>query len=184
MSGSELQVKGFAWLNLLGMVRERFGDEGLASLKAAFPQHASFFEEATVLPVGWVPGALHCGAIEWLVQQRFGGTAKGAQEVGVLLSSRNVSSTFRSLSRLEDLRTALASTQRAFSQFYSRGTMAFTVKDEVLEARLTEFPAATLTMGHCLGAGLVTFLRAGHLEATLLRVDVGPNSIGYDIKLR
>jgi hypothetical protein len=55
---------------------------------------------------------------------------------------------------------------------------------QVLEAPLTEFPAATLTMGHCLGAGLVTYLRAGHLEATLLRVDVGPNSIGYDSKLR
>jgi hypothetical protein len=54
----------------------------------------------------------------------------------------------------------------------------------VLEAPLTGFPAATLTMGHCLGAGLVTYLRAGHLEATLLRVDVGPNSIGYDSKLR
>ena len=184
MPGSDLQVKGFAWLNLLGMVRERFGPDAVAELKAAFPAHSDFFDESRVLPIAWVPGELHCGAIEWLVRHRFGGSAQGAQEIGTLLSSRNVSSTFRSLSRLEDLRTALHSTQRAFSQFYSRGTMAFTVTDEVLEARLSDFPAASLVMGHCLGAGLVTFLRAGHLEATLLRVEVGPTSIGYDVKLR
>jgi hypothetical protein len=184
MSGSELQVKGFAWLNLLGLVRERFGAQVLLELKAAFPQHAAYFDEATVLPVAWVPGTLHCGAIAWLVQHRFGGSAQGAQEIGTLLSSRNVSSTFRSLSRLEDLRTALHSTQRAFAQFYSRGAMVFTVKDDVLEARLTDFPAASLVMGHCLGAGLVTFLRAGHLDAKLLRVDVGPDTIAYDVKLR
>lgn len=179
-----LQVKGFAWLNLLGCVKEQFGVETVAALKAAFPQHAAFFDESGVLPVGWVPGELHCGAVEWLTREKYGGSMEGAQTLGTLLASRNLSSTFRSLSRLEDLRTALASTQRAFSQFYSVGEMAFTVKDVVLEARLTGFPAASPIMGHCLGAGLVAFLRAGHLDARLLRVDVGPDSIAYDVKLR
>lgn len=181
---STLQVKGFAWLNLLGCVKERFGVETVAALKAAFAPHAACFDESAVLPVGWVPGDLHCGAIEWLTREKYGGSLEGAQAVGTLLASRNLSSTFRSLSRLEDLRTALASTQRAFSQFYSAGEMAFTVKDVVLEARLTSFPAASPIMGHCLGAGLVAFLRAGHLDAKLLRVDVGPDSIAYDVKLR
>lgn len=179
-----LQVKGFAWLNLLACMREKFGADVTDALKAAFPDHAGFFDEAAVLPVGWVPGELHCGAIEWLTRAKFGGTAEGAQEIGTLLASRNLSSTFRSLSRLEDLRTALASTQRAFSQFYSRGTMVFTVKDVMLEARLSDFPAASLLMGNCLGAGLVAFLRAGHLPAKLERVAVGPDSIAYDVRLR
>ncbi|MDP1922937.1 MAG: hypothetical protein Q8L14_42225 [Myxococcales bacterium] len=179
-----LQVKGFAWLNLLACVREKLGADTLVGLTAAFPQHATFFEEATVLPVGWVPGELHCGAIEWLVKSRHAGSTVGAQEIGTLLASRNLAGTFRSLSRMEDLRTALASTQRAFSQFYSRGTMVFTVKDVLLEARLSDFPAASETMGHCLGAGLVAFLKAGHLDARLERVVVGPDSIGYDVRLR
>lgn len=184
MRGEPLRVKGFAWLNVLGLVKERFGDDTLAAMKTAFPQHAALFEPAAVLPVSWVPGELHCGAIEWLVRTKLGATDDGAKELGRLLSSRNVASTFRSLSRLEDLRTALASTQLAFSQFYSRGTMVFTVKDVVLEARLSDFPFATSFMGHCLGAGLVVFLRAGHLDAKLDRVDIGPDSIAYDIRLR
>ena len=179
-----LQVKGFAWLNVLTCVREQFGAETVTALKAAFPQHSMFFDESAVLPVGWVPGELHCGAIEWVTREKYSGSLDGAQTIGTLLASRNLSSTFRSLSRLEDLRTALASTQRAFSQFYSRGVMAFTVKDVVLEARLTDFPAASPIMGNCLGAGLVAFLRAGHLDAKLLKVDVGPDSIAYDVKLR
>lgn len=184
MPGAPLQVKGFAWLNLLGCVRERFGEQTVKDLKTAFPAHGAFFDESAVLPVAWVPGDLHCSAIEWLTLEKFGGTTEGAQEVGKLLSSRNVASTFRSLTRLEDLRTALASTQRAFSQFYSRGDMVFTVRDVLLEARLTDFPAATVLMGHCLGAGLVTFLRAGHLDAKLVRVAVGPQLIAYDVTLR
>lgn len=184
MTGAPLQVKGFAWLNLLTCVREKFGPELITALKAEFSVFASYFDDAAVLPVGWVPGELHCGAIEWLTRTKFGGTPEGAQEIGTLLASRNLSSTFRSLSRLEDLRTALASTQRAFGQFYSRGTMVFTVKDTLLEARLTDFPAASLFMGNCLGAGLVAFLRAGHLPAKLERVGVGQDSIAYDVKLR
>jgi hypothetical protein len=184
MPGGALEVKGFAWLNLLGFVREQFGAEGICELRGAFAPFDALFDEATVLPVAWVPGELHCGAVTWLVQRHFGGTEAGAQALGTRLSARNVSSTYRSLTRLEDLRTALHSTQRAFSQFYSRGVMAFTVKDDLLEARLTDFPAASLVMGHSLGAGLVTFLRAGKLDATLLRVDVGPDSISYDVKLR
>jgi hypothetical protein len=183
MAVAPLQVKGFAWLNLLAAVRESQGAEVGAALKAAFPDHAAYFDEATVLPVGWVPGELHCGAIQWLVDTQHGGSLQGAQTLGLQLASRNLTSTFRSLSRLEDLRTALASTQRAFSQFYSRGVMAFTVKDYVLEARLTDFPAATPVMGHCLGAGLVAFLRAGKLKADLLQVEVGPDSIAYDVKI-
>jgi hypothetical protein len=63
--------------------------------------------------------------------------------------------------------------------------MAFTVKDTVLEARLTDFPPATLVLGHCLGAGLVAFLRAGHLDAKLLKVEVvDGTSVAYDVKLR
>lgn len=177
-------MKGFAWLNVLGLVKERFGDDTVTALKSAFPQHASLFEPVAVLPVSWIPGELHCGAIEWLVTNRLGNTTEGAQELGRLLSSRNVASTFRSLSRLEDLRTALASTQLAFGQFYSRGVMVFTVKDVVLEARLSDFPFATRFMGHCLGAGLVVFLRAGHLDAKLDRVDIGPDAIAYDVRLR
>ena len=46
-----LQVKGFAWLNVLTCVREQFGAETIAALKAAFPQHAMFFDESAVLPV-------------------------------------------------------------------------------------------------------------------------------------
>ena len=184
MTTAPLQVKGFAWLNLLACVREKFGAETLAELKAAFPQHAMLFEESSVLPVGWIPGELHCGALEWLVKARYAGSSAGAQEIGTLLASRNLAGTFRSLSRMEDLRTALASTQRAFSQFYSRGTMVFTVKDVMLEARLSDFPAASESMGHCLGAGLVAFLKAGHLDARLERVVVGVDSIGYDVRLR
>ncbi|MBE2253699.1 MAG: hypothetical protein IAE78_29490 [Myxococcus sp.] len=182
--GAPLQVKGFAWLNLLACVREQFGPETLASLEAAFPQHAALFDDGAVLPVAWVPGELHCGAIEWLVTHQYAGAPSGAQEVGTMLAKRNLAGTFKSLSRMEDLRTALASTQRAFSQFYSRGTMVFTVKDVTLEARLSDFPAASVSMGHCLGAGLVAFLEAGHLDARLERVEVGPGSIAYDVRLR
>lgn len=184
MQGDPLQVKGFAWLNLLACVREQFGDATLTALRTAFETYASYFDSATVLPISWVPGDLHCGAIEWLTREKYAGTTEGAQEIGRLLSSRNVASTFRSLARLEDLRTALASTQRAFGQFYSRGTMLFTVRDYVLEARLSDFPAASLLMGHCLGAGLVTFLRAGHLDAKLAQVSIGRDLIAYDVTLR
>lgn len=181
---ADLQVKGFAWLNLLAYVRERHGDRTIDELKQAFPQHAALFQEKSVLPVGWVPAALHLGAIHWLVDHRHHKKLEGAQEVGRDLATRNVSTTFRSFHRLEDLKTALASTERAFGQFYSRGKMHFTLKGDLLEARLTDFPWATPIVGHSLGAGLVAFLKAGSVEATLLSVAVGPESIAYDVRLK
>lgn len=181
---ADLQVKGFAWLNLLSYVRERHGEATVLELKHAFSQHAKLFDANAVLPVGWVPGALHLGAIHWLVDHRHGKKLEGAQEVGRDLARRNVSTTFRSFARLEDLKTALVSTERAFGQFYSRGTMHFTLEGDLLRAQLTGFPYATLAVGHCLGAGLVAFLEAGHVDAALLSVKVGTESISYDVRIQ
>jgi len=181
---ADLQVKGFAWLNLLTYVRERYGENTINDLKAAFPAHVKLFDPTAVLPVGWVPAALHLGAVHWLVDHRHHHKLDGAQEVGLGLASRNVSTTFKSFSKLEDLKTALTSTERAFGQFYSRGTMKFELKGDLLEARLTDFPWATPIVGHCLGAGLVAFLRGGHVEAKLLSVTVGPERISYDVRVK
>lgn len=180
-----LQVKGFAWLNVLTCVREQFGVETLNALKAAYPQHAMFFDESAVLPVGWVPGELHCGAIEWVTREKYGGSLDGAQTIGTLLASRNLSSTFRSLSRLEDLRTALASTQRAFGQFYSRGSMAFTVKDVVLEARLTDFSGGLAHHGSLprRGARRVPACRAPRREAAQGRRGAGLHRVRREAAL-
>lgn len=181
---ADLQVKGFAWLNLLAYVKERHGEGTALELKHAFPQHAQYFDAAHVLPLGWVPGSLHLGAIHWLVDHRHHHKLEGAQEVGRDLASRNVSTTFKSFDRLEDLKTALVSTERAFGQFYSRGTMRFELKDDRLLAHLTEFPYATAIAGHCLGAGLVAFLKAGHVDAALMSVTVGDQSITYEVKVK
>jgi hypothetical protein len=180
---SDLQVKGFAWINLLAYIRERHGETTINELKTAFPQYVKQFDPSSVLPVGWVPATLHLGVIHWLVDHRHGHKLEGAQEVGRDLATRNVSTTFRSFNRLEDLRTALVSTERAFGQFYSRGTMHFELKGDLLEARLTNFPWATPIVGNCLGAGLVAFLKGGHVEAKLLSVGVGPESIHYDVRV-
>ncbi|MEW5743470.1 MAG: hypothetical protein AB1938_31455 [Myxococcota bacterium] len=181
---ADLQVKGFAWLNLLAYVRERHGESTVLELKRAFAQHEKYFDAAHVLPVSWVPGSLHLGVIHWLVDHRHGHKLEGAQEVGRDLASRNVSTTFKSLDRLEDLKTALVSTERAFSQFYSRGKMHFELKGERLVAHLTEFPYATGIVGNCLGAGLVVFLKTGHVDAALLSVAVGEQTITYEVRVK
>lgn len=178
-----LQVKGFAWLNLLAFVKERLGPETYAELESALPGNAQYFDTAAVLPIGWVPGALHLSAIKWVVERCYGGTLDGAKRFGGELGDRNVSNTFQSFKRLEDLKVALNSTERAFGQFYSRGNMRLTLNGDVLEANLTDFPDATATFGNVLGAGLVAFLRAGHVDATLLSVSVGVNTISYQVKL-
>lgn len=177
------RVKGFAWLNLLACAKENFGDWAVTQLAKAFPAHAQHFVPGAVSAVGWVPGELHLGAIEELVKTHLGGTPAGAQELGRLLSSRNVDRTFRSIKDLSDLNLALLSTQRAFGQFYSRGVMAFTVEGPVLTARLTDFPGASLLLGHSLGAGLVTFLKASGVPAQLTRVTVVDASMSYEIAL-
>lgn len=179
-----LQVKGFAWLNLLTYVRATWGDATVRELAAAFPAEAARFDPALVSAVSWVPGALHIGAVEWIVRNRHDGSLASAQLVGRELAERNLAGTFRSLTRLEDLKLALASTERAFSQFYSLGKMKLTLTGDTLEAQLTEFPDATPIFGNVLGAGLVAFLRAGHVEATLGAVTVGPSSITYRVKVR
>lgn len=138
-----LQVKGFAWLNLLNYVREKWGDT-LDELARAFPAH-------------------HLGALEWLVHLRHDG--KG-------LAERNLSGTFRSLTRLEDLKLA---TERAYGRFYSQGKMKLALSGE-----LTGFPAPTPIFGN---AGMVAFLRAGHVEAVLNKVTVGPSSISYQVQV-
>jgi hypothetical protein len=178
-----LQVKGFAWLNLLHYIKETWGQDTLAELTRAFPADAAHFDLNAVLPIGWVPGALHLKAVEWLVTNRHDGTLANAQTVGRGIAERNLSGTFRSLTRLEDLKLALTSTERAFSQFYSLGKMKLTLTGDVLDAQLTEFPDATPIFGNVLGAGMVAFLRAGHVDAKLNSVVVGPNSISYQVKL-
>ncbi|MDP1824362.1 MAG: hypothetical protein Q8L48_13995 [Archangium sp.] len=178
-----LQVKGFAWLNLLHYVREQWGDDTLKELARAFPADAAQFDPAHVLPIGWIPGALHIGALEWLVKHRHEGTLANAQTVGRGLAERNLAGTFRSLTRLEDLKLALTSTERAFSQFYSLGKMKLTLTGDVLDAQLTEFPNPTPIFGNVLGAGMVAFLRAGHIDAKLNTVTVGPSSIAYQVKV-
>lgn len=180
---SELQVKGFAWLNLLHYVREKWGDATLKELAGAFPNEAARFDPAAVSAVGWIPGALHISAVEWVVRHRHDGTLASAQTVGRGLAERNLAGTFRSLTRLEDLKLALTSTERAFGQFYSLGKMKFTLTGEVLDVQLTEFPDATPIFGNVLGAGLVAFLRAGHVDATLGAVTVGQATITYQVKL-
>lgn len=178
-----LQVKGFAWLNLLHYVREQWGDDTLKELARAFPADAAQFDPASVLPIGWIPGRLHIGALEWLVKNRHEGTLQNAQTVGRGLAERNLAGTFRSLTRLEDLKLALTSTERAFSQFYSLGKMKLTLTGELLDAQLTEFPNPTPLFGNVLGAGMVAFLRAGHIDAKLNTVTVGPSSISYQVKV-
>ncbi|MFT3706540.1 MAG: hypothetical protein QM817_02625 [Archangium sp.] len=178
-----LQVKGFAWLNLLRFVEETHGRSAATELASGFPQHRVHFDTASVLPIGWVPGALHLGAIDWVVKRFYEGTSEGARRFGKNLAARNVSSTFTSFARLEDLKVALTSTERAFSQFYSRGTMKFTLTNDLLEARLTQFPDAFPIFGNVLGAGLISFLHAGHVEATLLDVQTTNDTIVYRVKL-
>ena len=178
-----LQVKGFAWINLLHYVKEHWGVATLKELAAAFPQHAAQFDLAVVSPVGWVPASLHIGALEWLVKNRHEGTLANAQTVGKGLAERNLAGTFRSLTRLSDLKLALTSTEKAFAQFYSLGKIKLTLAGETLDAELTEFPGATPIFGNVLGAGMVAFLRAGHIDATLGKVTVGPTSITYQVKV-
>lgn len=178
-----LLVKGFAWLNLLHYVREHFGEETFKELSHAFPGEAAHFELATVSAVSWVPGALHIAAVEWVVTHRHDGTLTSARTVGKGIAERNLAGTYRSLSRLEDLKLALASTERAFSQFYSQGKIKLTLHGEVLDAELTNFPGPTPIFGNVLGAGMVAFLRAGHVDATLTQVTVGPSSISYQVKV-
>ena len=57
-----LQVKGFAWLNLLHYVREKWGIDTLKELARTFPADTRHFDTETVLPISWVPGALHIAA--------------------------------------------------------------------------------------------------------------------------
>ena len=178
-----LQVKGFAWLNLLHYVREKWGVETLKQLARSFPAEARHFEIETVLPVGWVPGALHIAALEWLVKNRHDGSLANAQTVGRGIAERNLAGTFHSLTRMEDLKLALTSTERAFGQFYSLGKMKLTLTGDLLDANLTEFPNPTPIFGNVLGAGMVAFLRAGHIDATLNTVTVGPSSISYQVKV-
>lgn len=178
-----LQVKGFAWLNLLQYVREKWGDQTLKELAQAFPNEAARFDLAVVSPVGWIPAAIHIGSIEWLLKHRLDGTLLSAQTIGRGLAERNLAGTFKSLTRMEDLKLALASTERAFGQFYSLGKIKLTLTGEVLDAQLTDFPDASALFGNVLGAGLVAFLRAGHVDATLGTVTVGPNSISYQVKV-
>ena len=116
------------------------GADTLAELTRAFPADAAHFDLNAVLPIGWVPGALH-------------------------------------------LKLALASTERAFGQFYSLGKMKLTLTGGLLDAQLTEFPHPTAIFGNVLGAGMVAFLRAGHVDAKLTTVLVGPSSISYQVKL-
>jgi hypothetical protein len=178
-----LQVKGFAWLNLLNYVKEKWGQATFDELAAAFPAEAQRFDLHLVSPVSWIPASVHIGAVEWLVKHRFDGTLASAQNVGRELAERNLAGTFRSLTRLEDLKLALTSTERAFSQFYSLGKIKLTLSPDVLDASLTDFPGATAVFGNVLGAGLVAFLRAGHIDATLGAVTVGPSSISYQVKV-
>lgn len=167
---SGLQVKGFAWLNVLDFVRERHGAATFDELVRAFPDSAHLFSAGGVLPIGWVPGELHIGALEWLATHRYDDTPDGARLMGFEIASRNVSTTFRSFARLEDLQVALTSTERAFGQFYSRGAMKLTLEGNELSAVLTDFPLPSEVLGNVLGAGLVAFLRGGHVEATLTTV--------------
>lgn len=178
-----LQVKGIAWLNVLHYVREKWGEETLEELACAFPSETARFDPSQVSPVSWVPSALHLGAVDWLVKHRLEGTLAGAQTVGRGLAERNLSGTFRSFTRLEDLKLALASTERAFGQFYSLGKIKLTLTGELLHAQLTDFPSPTPIFGNVLGAGMVAFLRAGHVDATLGTVTVGPSSISYSAKV-
>lgn len=181
--GEPLLVKGFAWLNLLHYVREHFGEDAFKELKGAFPAEVAHFDLATVSPVSWIPGVLHIAAVEWVVRHRQDGTLASAQVVGRGIAERNLAGTYRSLSRLEDLKLALTSTERAFSQFYSQGKIKLTLHGQVLDAELTDFPGPTPIFGNVLGAGLVAFLRAGHVDATLGTVTVGPTSIAYQVKV-
>lgn len=178
-----LQVKGFAWLNLLHFIEERHGAAAVRQLVAAFPAHKAQFDLANVLPIGWVPGALHLGVVRWMVEHHYGGTVEGARTFGRSLAERNVSSTFRSFARLEDLKVALTSTERAFGQFYSRGHMKLTLTDHVLDAHLSDFPDANPVFGNVLGAGLLAFLHAGHVDGELTQVTTGPDSIHYQVRL-
>jgi hypothetical protein len=179
----ELQVKGFAWLNLLNYVKEKWGEPTLKELAAAFPAEAARFDPTLISAVGWIPASIHMAALEWLVNHRHEGSLANAQTVGTGLAERNLAGTYRSFTRLEDLKLALTSTERAFGQFYSLGKIKLTLTGEVLDAQLTEFPGATPIFGNVLGAGLVAFLRAGHIDATLGAVSVGPTSISYQVKV-
>lgn len=178
-----LQVKGFAWLNLLHFVHEKHGAPTVTQLATAFPAHKALFDPAAVLPIGWIPGALHLGAVSWMVSHHYGGSVDGARTFGRALAERNVSSTFRSFARLEDLRVALTSTERAFSQFYSRGHMKLTLVDHTLDAHLSEFPDANPVFGNVLGAGLLAFLHAGHVDGELTQVTTAADSIHYQLRL-
>lgn len=182
-SPAALQVKGFAWLNLLRFVEESHGRATVQELARAFPQHKAQFETASVLPIGWLPGALHLGAITWVVERFYKGTLDGARKFGGGLAARNISSTFTSFARLEDLKVALTSTELAFGQFYSRGKMKFTLTGDVLDAHLTGFPDASPIFGNVLGAGLIAFLAAGRVSATLVEVNAGTDTIHYKVKL-
>ncbi|HEY0883055.1 MAG TPA: hypothetical protein VGD87_16055 [Archangium sp.] len=178
-----LQVKGFAWLNLLTYVKVKWGDGTFAELVAAFPGEKERFDAAHVSPVSWVPAALHMAVIEWVVRHKMDGTLESARVLGRELAERNLSGTFRSLTRLEDLKLALTSTERAFAQFYSLGKIKLTLSGGTLDANLADFPGATPTFGNVLGSGLVAFLRAGHIDATLGNVTVGPTTISYQVKV-
>lgn len=177
-----LQVKGFAWLNLLNFIHERHGRD-VEALVAAFPAHKAQFNSAAVLPISWVPGSLHIGVVKWMVDRHYGGTTEGARNFGRALAERNVSSTFGSFRRLEDLKVALTSTERAFGQFYSRGQMKLTLIGHALDAHLSDFPDANPVFGNVLGAGLVAFLHAGHVEGNLTQVNTGPDWIHYQVDL-
>lgn len=179
-----LQVKGFAWLNLLGFVKEKHGAAAVQALAAAFPQYKAHFDAHAVLPIGWLPGAMHLGAVSWVVTQHYGGTPEGARRFGGELAARNVSSTFASFARLEDFKVALSSTERAFGTFYSRGRMKLTLHGDVLDAHLSDFPDANPIFGNVLGAGLMAFLHAGHVEGALLHVTTGADFIHYQVKLQ
>lgn len=179
-----LQVKGFAWLNLLRFVKEKFGAAAVQQLAGAFPQYKAHFDEHAVLPIGWLPGAMHLGAVSWVVTQYYGGTTEGARRFGGELAARNVSSTFSSFARLEDLKVALSSTERAFGTFYSRGQMKLTLHGDVLDAHLADFPDANPIFGNVLGAGMMAFLHAGHVEGALLHVTTGADFIHYQVKLQ
>jgi hypothetical protein len=181
--GAALQVKGFAWLNLLQFVKERHGADTFAALVAAFPAERAQFDTAAVLPIGWVSGALHLAAVSWVVTQKYGGTSEGAQRFGSELAARNVSSTFTSFARLEDLKVALTTTERAFGQFYSRGHMKLTLNGDLLDAELSDFPDANPVFGNVLGAGLVSFLRGGNVDATLRSVSVEGSTIRYQVQV-
>jgi hypothetical protein len=182
---SGAHMKGFAVLNLIAYIKDRYGSPALEQFYGELPaSQIDPLRKGTIVSVAWVPLELYYAGVHFLVKRFHGGMPMAARQIGHDLASKDIGTIYRAVLRFASPTTVISLSARFWRDYFDKGTLkVHKLEKGRVRGEVSEFPFTDDITANEIGGSLLAWLE--HSRARNVRLlemgPGGPDSIYLDI---